>query len=114
MIKKIDTDDPIFRGLFTPELVKLKEVAERNDMSIRIAGGAVRDLLMGVVPHDIDLATTTHPEKMKEIFTNEQIRILEYGTRAEGHGTISVRINDKVSCTFLPVNLLICRLWHSF
>ncbi len=35
----------------------------------RIAGGAVRDLLMGKSPADVDFATTATPEQMKDMFT---------------------------------------------
>ena len=33
-----------------------------------IAGGAVRDLIMGNTPHDYDIATNAHPEEIKSIF----------------------------------------------
>jgi poly(A) polymerase len=32
------------------------------------AGGCVRDQLMGVEPHDYDIATSAHPEKVQELF----------------------------------------------
>lgn len=86
----------IFKSIFTPEVKALQEICERHQMEIRIAGGAVRDILLGIVPHDIDFATTSHPEQMVEIFTKEGVRLIEYGARAIGHGTVSVRINDKV------------------
>ncbi len=35
----------------------------------RIAGGAVRDLLMGKSPADVDFATTATPDQMKDMFT---------------------------------------------
>lgn len=92
--QKIDSE--IFRSIFTPELKTLWDLAKRNDMEIRIAGGAVRDILLGIIPQDIDFATDALPERMAEIFTKEGIRMLEYGPRAISHGTISVRINDSV------------------
>lgn len=33
--------------------------------NFRIAGGAVRDLLMGIRPADVDFATTATPTQMK-------------------------------------------------
>jgi len=60
---------------------------------IRIAGGAVRDLLRGLVPADVDFATTATPTEMKEMFNKANIRMInELG---EKHGTITARINDK-------------------
>ena len=70
-----------------------------------MAGGAVRDLLMGVPPADVDFATNATPTEMKELFTREQVRM--FNKRGEEHGflnnlnlyfilgTITCRINDK-------------------
>lgn len=91
---KLDT--PEFHSLFTPELKKLVSFFEKNNYEIRIAGGPVRDLLMGKQPHDIDLATTATPTQMKEMFELEQIRMIN--AKGESHGTITARINDKVLC----------------
>lgn len=57
----------------------------------------MRDLLMGIEPHDVDFATTVKPDKMKEIFAENEVRVIDYGSRATEHGTVLVRINDKVS-----------------
>ncbi|VDN42427.1 unnamed protein product [Gongylonema pulchrum] len=58
-----------------------------------MAGGAVRDLLMGIKPSDVDFATDATPEQMKELFTREQIRMLN--KNGEEHGTVTCRIDDK-------------------
>lgn len=89
---KLDT--PEFHALFTPKLKKLVSFFDKYDYEIRIAGGPVRDLLMGKQPHDIDLATTATPAQMKEMFELEQIRMIN--TKGESHGTITARIDDKV------------------
>lgn len=47
-----------------PGILFLKDVFVNNGYGIRIAGGAVRDLICEKVPDDIDLATTAVPEKM--------------------------------------------------
>lgn len=91
MTEKLET--PEFRSIWNEELVFLFDLFERYGYQIRIAGGAVRDLLMGLKPHDIDLATTATPDQMKEIFEKENIRMLH--TNGEKHGTITVRLNDK-------------------
>ncbi|KHJ83851.1 tRNA nucleotidyltransferase/poly(A) polymerase family protein, partial [Oesophagostomum dentatum] len=88
---KIDT--PEFRSLFTPQLNTLSELFKKNNYELRIAGGAVRDLLMGIRPADVDFATTATPTQMKELFDKEQIRMLH--KRGEEHGTITCRIDDK-------------------
>ncbi|KAH7710201.1 polyA polymerase family protein [Aphelenchoides avenae] len=89
--KKIDS--PAFRLLFTDELNFLAELFKRNGFEMRMAGGAVRDLLMGITPADVDFASTATPTEMQDLFTRENIRMLH--KRGESHGTITCRINDK-------------------
>lgn len=91
IIMKLDT--PEFHSIFTPELNKLSEIFKKYDYEIRVAGGAVRDILMGLVPKDLDFATTATPDEMKTMFTAEEIRMIN--DRGEKHGTITARINDK-------------------
>lgn len=53
-----------------------------------IAGGAVRDLIMGKTPHDYDIATNARPETVKRIFG----RTIDTGIK---HGTVTV-VENKV------------------
>jgi len=55
-------------------------------------GGVVRDLLRGIQPKDIDMATTARPEVMIELLKKRAIRVVETGLQ---HGTITAVI-DKV------------------
>ncbi len=48
-------------------------------------GGSVRDLLMGTLPHDIDIATSATPEEVKAVFFGE--KVIETGIK---HGTLTV------------------------
>jgi len=73
----------------------ISDLFTSNGFEIRIAGGAVRDLLMGKVPDDIDFATTATPEQMKEMFTKANVRMIN--ALGEKHGTITARINDTVN-----------------
>ncbi|GIY21099.1 CCA tRNA nucleotidyltransferase 1, mitochondrial [Caerostris extrusa] len=88
---KLDT--PHFRALFTPEINILSELFQRHGYGLRMAGGAVRDLLMNKQPDDIDFATTATPDEMKKMFQNEGIRMLH--RKGEAHGTVTIRLNDK-------------------
>ncbi|MDD6563904.1 MAG: CCA tRNA nucleotidyltransferase [Clostridiales bacterium] len=54
-----------------------------------IAGGAVRDLIMGNTPHDYDIATNAHPEEIKSIFA----KTIDTGIK---HGTVTV-IENKTA-----------------
>ena len=82
--------------LVTPELEKLVAFFKKYDYDIRIAGGAVRDLLSGEkIPDDIDLATTATPQQMIEMFNKENVRTInETGIK---HGTVTARIDDKAN-----------------
>ena len=91
---KMKLDTPEFHALFTPELNVLISLFDKHGYELRIAGGAVRDLLMGKQPQDVDFATTATPDEMKAMFEKEGIRMLNM--KGEKHGTITCRINDKV------------------
>jgi len=81
-------------SIFTPELGDLEQLFRRHGYELRIAGGAVRDLLTEKVPSDLDFATTATPDEMKRMFEMENIRMIN--KRGEEHGTVTCRINDKV------------------
>lgn len=91
VIKTLDT--PEFQSIFTPELHDLAALFKKYNYEIRVAGGAVRDIVMGMQPKDLDFATTATPTQMKEMFTKEEIRMINMN--GEKHGTITSRINDK-------------------
>lgn len=52
-----------------------------------------RDLLMNITPTDIDFATTATPKEMIEMFTKENVRMIN--ANGEKHGTVTPRINDE-------------------
>ncbi|XP_026314649.1 CCA tRNA nucleotidyltransferase 1, mitochondrial [Hyposmocoma kahamanoa] len=86
-------DSIVFKNIISPEVKDLKKLFDKYNYEIRIAGGAVRDLLMGEEPKDLDFATPATPQQMKEMFTAENVRMINM--TGEKHGTITPRINDK-------------------
>ncbi len=50
-----------------------------------LVGGCVRDALMGVIPHDFDIATAAAPEETERVFGD--LRVIETGIK---HGTVTV------------------------
>ena len=86
-------DSPEYRALLTPSLLKLAELFKANQYELRVAGGAVRDILMGIIPHDVDFATTATPEQVKDMLTKAKIRMIN--SNGEKHGTITARVDDK-------------------
>lgn len=59
--------------------------------SIRVVGGAVRDLFLGEKPSDIDLCTTATPEQMTIIGKRNNIPVIPTGI---DHGTVTFVFND--------------------
>jgi tRNA nucleotidyltransferase (CCA-adding enzyme) len=99
-------NNELFRSIFTDELNQLLEVFKKYNHDIRIAGGAVRDLLMDKEPKDLDFATTATPAQMKAMFETENIRLVNMN--GEKHGTITPRINNKENfeCTTLRIDVV--------
>ncbi|XP_029357554.1 CCA tRNA nucleotidyltransferase 1, mitochondrial isoform X3 [Echeneis naucrates] len=93
-----------FQSLFTDGLTGLAEVFEKHQHELRIAGGAVRDLLSGKRPEDVDFATTATPEEMKRMFQAAGIRMIN--NKGEKHGTITARLhNENFEVTTLRVDV---------
>lgn len=53
--------------------------------SAYIVGGGLRDMLLGVTPHDYDIATSALPQKTAQIFSDKHV--IETGIK---HGTLTV------------------------
>lgn len=66
------------------------ELLAQNGFESYLVGGAVRDLILGSIPADFDLATQATPEEMQEVFKN-------YKTILTGiaHGTLTVVISGR-------------------
>ena len=94
-LKKLDK----FQRILTPELRKLKNLFDKHNYELKIAGGAVRDLYLDILPHDVDLATNARPQEMLDMFDKEKIRVLNLN--GIKHGTVPIRINDKVKIDFI-------------
>ncbi len=92
--KTYQLQNDLFKKIITPELSSLTDLFKKYHFELRICGGAVRDLLMNIEPQDIDLATNAKPTEMLDIFEKENIRI--FNINGIKHGTITVRIKDKV------------------
>lgn len=77
-------------GLCLTAFLSFPELFEKKNYELRIAGGAVRDLLSGMTPQDVDFATTATPAEMKEMFTSAGVRLIN--NKGEKHGTITARV----------------------
>lgn len=61
-----------------------------NGYKAYIVGGCVRDLLLGIEPHDWDICTSALPEQTQTVF--DGYKIIPTGIK---HGTITILINDS-------------------
>ena len=55
-----------------------------------IVGGSLRDMIIGLPPHDFDIATSALPEKTASLFSDK--RVIETGIK---HGTVTVLWNGE-------------------
>jgi poly(A) polymerase len=56
------------RDAISPAAAKVCAVLQDAGFSGYVVGGAVRDLLLGIVPKDFDIATDARPEQIKPLF----------------------------------------------
>lgn len=71
------------------EVKKALNILCDNGFEAYIAGGCVRDSIIGTVPSDWDITTSAFPEEIKSSFKG--FRIIETGLK---HGTVTVIINN--------------------
>lgn len=91
-----------FEHLLTPAVLALDKATRNAGFEIRIVGGAVRDLVMGKDPKDIDMATDAHPEQMMQILDGVGIRHEPTGLQ---HGTITAIIDgEPIEITTLRID----------
>lgn len=65
------------------EIETIIETLEKNGFEAYIVGGCVRDILLGISPHDFDITTSALPEEIKRIFD----KTVDTGIK---HGTVTV------------------------
>lgn len=72
--------------LFIPQKAKIiSELLESSGFECFLVGGCVRDMLMGIDPHDIDITTNATPDEIKKVFSG--FHTLDIGIK---HGTVTV------------------------
>jgi len=89
-------------SLRTPAVMQLNKAMIRAGHEVRIVGGAVRDLVLGKDPKDIDMATDATPDEMMKIFDQAGIRYEPTGLQ---HGTLTVILDgEPIEITTLRID----------
>jgi poly(A) polymerase len=66
-------EHPISRKMIDEEALKVLYRLHRHGFLAYLVGGSVRDLLLGKVPKDFDVATNAHPHEITGLFRNSRI-----------------------------------------
>ncbi|VVC38493.1 tRNA nucleotidyltransferase/poly(A) polymerase, RNA and SrmB- binding domain,Poly A polymerase, head [Cinara cedri] len=77
--------------IFSPQLTTVLNIFDKYKYEVRLCGGAVRDILLGKTPTDLDFATTATPDEMVEILEKENIRLVNKGGLK--HGTVTSHVD---------------------
>jgi poly(A) polymerase len=64
---------PISRKMIDEEALKVLYRLHRHGFLSYLVGGSVRDLLLGKIPKDFDVATNAHPHEINALFKNSRI-----------------------------------------
>jgi poly(A) polymerase len=67
------SEHPISRKMISEEALKVLYRLHRHGFLAYLVGGSVRDLLLGKVPKDFDVATNAHPHEINTLFKNSRI-----------------------------------------
>jgi len=67
------SEHPISRSMIDEEALKVLYRLHRHGFLSCLVGGSVRDLLLGKVPKDFDVATNAHPHEIHGLFKNSRI-----------------------------------------
>ena len=91
----------LLRKVLSDEVQRLMECFSEHGYSTSVVGGAVRDLAIGQVPHDLDLCTDATPEEMQN-FLKKQYHVVPIGQK---YGTLLVVLKDEnIEVTTLRVD----------
>lgn len=71
-------------------VLKALDILTAHGYEAYVVGGCVRDLLMGIPPHDYDICASSLPSETKSCFAGE--RVIETGIQ---HGTVTVLMNGE-------------------
>lgn len=77
---------------FNPDMDLIRNAFETANVPVRLVGGCVRDMLLGITPKDWDMTTPALPEEIINILKAANINAFDM---SNGHGTITAVINGE-------------------
>lgn len=75
-----------------PHVIELLEIFSAHGVEGRVVGGAVRNLILGLPIHDIDIAVAASPEVVMSILEN-QAKVVPTGLK---HGTVTAVFPENI------------------
>jgi tRNA nucleotidyltransferase (CCA-adding enzyme) len=78
-------------SVLNSDLWRLRDSFRAEGFDLRLVGGSVRDLLLGLRPKDVDLHTDATPDECMKIYEAAGVRFEPTGLQ---HGTLSVIFED--------------------
>ena len=94
-IKSVIKQDPI--------IIELQKIFAKKIDKFRIVGGYVRNLIIGSVRSDIDIATTFDPEQLKDFLINESVEFFEIGGSYGSLGIKVLGVNIEITSTRIDI-----------
>ena len=70
-----------------PDAASIVDALEAAGHEAWITGSYVRDMLMGRIPHDLDISTSARWETIRDLFSSQGFKVYETGT---DRGTVTV------------------------
>ena len=66
-------EHPLSLRFIDPDALKILYRLHDRGFLAYLVGGCVRDLLLGKIPKDFDVATDAHPQQIRELFRNSRL-----------------------------------------
>jgi len=66
-------EHPLSCKAIDPDALKILYRLQTHGFAAYLVGGCVRDLLLGKIPKDFDVATDAHPQQIRELFRNSRL-----------------------------------------
>lgn len=81
-----------YNEIIPSDAIRVIETLNNSGYEAYLVGGCVRDMLMGVEPHDWDICTNAKPEETKRVMKEHKIYTFDSGIK---HGTITAVLNGE-------------------